>query len=277
MKTLDIIGCGRVGKTLTRLWTQQSVFAVQDVLNRTPESAQHAVSFIGAGRAVEHYADLRTADVYMIATADDQITQCCEALANSGRLAPHSVVFHCSGALPSTALQAATQCGAAVASIHPIRSFADPEQAANEFAGTWCGVEGDSQALALLNAAFSAIGARIAPIHADSKIIYHSAAVFACNYLVTLLDVAVQAYHQSGVPRDVALKMMEPLVHGTIDNVFRIGPADALTGPIARGDMATAEKQAQAVIAWDKEYGKLYEQFVSLTAELAARCNTPKP
>lgn len=276
MRTLNIIGCGRVGKTLARLWTQQAVFAVQDVLNRTSESAQHAVSFIDAGRAVGHYADLRAADVYMIATADDRIAQCCEALANSGRLTPHSVVFHCSGALPSTILQAAVQCGAAVASIHPIRSFADPEQAMNEFAGTWCGVEGDPQALDLLIAAFSAIGAHIAPIHAHNKIIYHSAAVFACNYLATLLDVAVQAYGKAGVPQDVALNMMESLVRGTIDNVFRLGPADALTGPIARGDMATAEKKAQAVAAWDKEYGKLYEQFMSLTVELVARRNAPK-
>ncbi|HEX7635537.1 MAG TPA: DUF2520 domain-containing protein [Noviherbaspirillum sp.] len=276
MKTLNIIGCGRAGKALARLWTQQSIFAVQDVLNRTSESAQHAVSFIGAGRAIEHYADLRVADVYMITTADDQIAQCCEALANAGKLTPESVVFHCSGALPSATLQAAAQCGAAVASIHPIRSFADPEQAANEFAGTWCGAEGDPQALDLLNSAFSAIGARIAQVHAHHKIIYHSAAVFACNYLVTLLDIAVQAYGKAGVPQDAALDMMEPLVRGTIDNVFRIGPAAALNGPIARGDMTTAEKQAQAVAAWDREYGKLYEQFVGLTVELAARRSVPQ-
>jgi len=273
-KTLNIIGCGRVGKTLARLWTRQSSFVVQDILNRSLASARRAVSFIGAGRAVERYADLRTADIYMIAAGDGQIAQCCEELAAAGKLSAHTLVFHCSGALPSSILQAAARNGAAIASVHPIRSFADPEQAANEFAGTYCGVEGDAQALVVLNKAFASIGGRLAPIDAGSKTIYHSAAVFACNYLVTLLDVAIQAYKKSGIPQDTALKLMEPLVRGTLDNVFRIGPADALSGPIARGDIATAENQLRAVHAWNKEYGNLYEQFMKLTADIAARRST---
>jgi predicted short-subunit dehydrogenase-like oxidoreductase (DUF2520 family) len=132
-------------------------------------------------------------------------------------------------------------------------------------------VEGDPQALATLNESFAAIGARMVPIHADCKVIYHAAAVFASNYLVTLLDVALQAYAKSGVPQDVALRMMEPLVRGTLDNVFNVGTVNALTGPIARGDMATADRQVRAVAEWNKDHGKLYEQFVELTKALAAR------
>lgn len=270
-KTLNIIGCGRVGKTLARLWARQSTFVVLDILNRSLASARHAVSFIGAGRAIERYADLRAADIYMIAAADSQIEQCCEELAAAGKFSTHTLVFHCSGALPSSILQAAAHNGAAIASVHPIRSFADPEQAAHEFPGTYCGAEGDAQALAVLNEAFASIGARPVPIDAGSKTIYHSAAVFACNYLVTLLDVAAQAYKKSGIPQDTALKLMEPLVRGTLDNVFRIGPAGALSGPIARGDIATAEKQLMAVRDWNEEYGNLYEQFMKLTGDIAAR------
>ncbi|KIF82603.1 Rossmann-like and DUF2520 domain-containing protein [Noviherbaspirillum autotrophicum] len=269
--TLNIVGCGKLGRTLARLWTDHSVLTVQDVLNQSLESAQQAVSFVGAGQAVADYASLRPADIYMIAATDDRIVPCCEELARAGKLTAHTVVFHCSGALPSGALQAAQQAGAAVASVHPIRSFASPQQAAADFAGTYCGVEGDPQALATLNESFAAIGARMVPIHADCKVIYHAAAVFASNYLVTLLDVALQAYAKSGVPQDVALRMMEPLVRGTLDNVFNVGTVNALTGPIARGDMATADRQARAVAEWNKNHGKLYEQFVELTKALAAR------
>jgi predicted short-subunit dehydrogenase-like oxidoreductase (DUF2520 family) len=207
----------------------------------------------------------------MIAAADDQIAQCCAELARSGRLSADAIVFHCSGALRSMELQPAIKQGAAAASVHPIRSFADPEQIAKDFAGTYCGIEGDPRALDLLGEAFSAIGARMVPIDADFKIVYHSAAVFACNYLATLLDVAQQAYVKSGIPHEAALKLMEPLVRETVDNVFRLGPAQALTGPIARGDVATAVKQYRAVRAWDKRYGALYKRFGKLTAALAAR------
>jgi predicted short-subunit dehydrogenase-like oxidoreductase (DUF2520 family) len=54
-----------------------------------------------------------------------------------------SVVFHCSGALASDRLQAVRAAGGAVASVHPIRSFADPQAVAQAFAGTYCGMEGD--------------------------------------------------------------------------------------------------------------------------------------
>jgi predicted short-subunit dehydrogenase-like oxidoreductase (DUF2520 family) len=270
-KTLSIIGCGNVGKTLGRLWSRNQTFVIQDVLNRSLASSQNAVSFIGSGRAARDFADLRPADIYMIATTDDQILKCCEELAHSGRLATGAVVFHCSGALCSAVLRPAIKNGAAVASVHPIRSFAAPEQVANDFAGTYCGVEGDPRALEMLSEGFSAVGARMVPINADDKTIYHSAAVFACSYLVTLLDVAQQAYAKSGIPPDVALKLMEPLVRETVDNVFRLGPADALTGPIARGDLATVVKQYREVRTWNARYGRLYKQLGKLTAALALR------
>jgi predicted short-subunit dehydrogenase-like oxidoreductase (DUF2520 family) len=270
-KTLTIIGCGKVGKTLGRLWHANGTFVIQDVLNRSLASSHRAASFIGAGRAVRDYAGLLPADIYLIASSDDQLAQCCEDLARSGRITAGTIVFHCSGALASTELQPAAQQGASIASVHPIRSFASPEQVADNFAGTYCGVEGDPRALEVLSEGFSAIGARMVSIDAECKTIYHSAAVFACNYLVTLLDIAQQAYAKSGIPPEVSLKLMEPLVRETVDNVFTLGPADALTGPIARGDLATVVKQYRAVSAWNKRHGRLYRQLGTLTAALAAR------
>ncbi|GAB3550956.1 Rossmann-like and DUF2520 domain-containing protein [Noviherbaspirillum agri] len=270
-KTINIIGAGHVGKTLGRLWTQDMVFAVQDVLNGSLESGARAVAFIGAGRAVADLDQMHPADITLISTPDDRIADCCKALAQAGLIAPGTVVFHCSGALPSSILDPASDCGAAVASIHPVRSFAEPEQAVNDFGGTFCGIEGDQRALDVLQPGFAAVGARLVPIDAAFKTIYHAAAVFASNYLVTLLDVALQAYMKAGVSEEVARQLMEPLVRGTVDNVFRLGPTDALTGPIARGDIATAVKQYRAVNAWDERHGALYKQLGKLTADIAAR------
>jgi predicted short-subunit dehydrogenase-like oxidoreductase (DUF2520 family) len=275
-RTLNIIGCGNVGKTLGRLWALNGSFALQDVLNRSLESATHAVSFMGGGRAVRGYDEMRPADVYMIAASDGQIRGCCDALARSGRLPPEAVVFHCSGALGSIELQSARELGAATASMHPIRSFAEPARVAGNFAGTYCGLEGEQRALDVLSPALSSIGALAVRIDGELKLIYHSAAVFACNYLVTLLDVAQQAYMKSGIPPETALKLMEPLVRETVDNVFRIGPAQALTGPIARRDAATVVRQYRAVSAWNKSYGVVYKQLGRLTAALSRRMERKK-
>jgi len=275
--TLSIIGCGKVGRTLGRLWHDNRTFSLLDILNRSAASAQEASAFIGAGSVAVSYDGLRNADAYLIAAGDDQIAACCSALAAAGKLQPGSVVFHCSGALSSLELATASDRGAAVASIHPIRSFAVPQQVAEHFAGTWCGSEGDAAALAILGPAFSAIGARMVTIRREQKTLYHAAAVFASNYQVTLIDVAQQAYVAAGIAPELALQLIAPLLSESAANAFRLGPAAALTGPIARGDMATVARQYQAVQEWQPQVAGLYQQFATLTADLALRKKNGKP
>lgn len=269
--TLNIIGCGNVGKVLGRLWTDHGTFRIQDVMNRSIESAAAAVDFIGSGHPVHDWSSLRPANVYMIGTPDDQVEAVCAQLTCLANLQAGSIVFHCSGALPSTVLEQAKPRGASVASVHPIRSFANLDVVVSGFAGTCCGIEGDEKAVALLANAFSSIGAHLVPIEVQFKSVYHAAAVFSSNYLVTLLDVAMEAYAKAGIPRAEAMKLMEPLVRGTVDNVFRLGTTEALTGPIARGDLATVLRQYRAVSAWDKRVGSLYKRLGKFTAAIAAR------
>jgi predicted short-subunit dehydrogenase-like oxidoreductase (DUF2520 family) len=268
--TLNIVGAGHVGRTLGRLFHAHGVFAVQDVLTRSPGSAQGAVAFIGAGRALAQASELRPAAVWMLAVGDDQIAPTCAALAANGLL-DGATVFHCSGAKSSGELEAASHAGARVASIHPVRSFADPVAVAAAFEGTWCGIEGDPDALALLSAAFEAIGARLVGIDAAAKTVYHAASVFASNYLVTVLDAALRAYAAAGVPLDVARELARPLASETLANVFRLGAPAALSGPIARGDMATVARQHAALQEWDAPTAGLYDALVEATTKLAER------
>ena len=268
--TLNIVGAGHVGRTLGRLFQAHAVFEIQDVLTRSHASAIDAVTFIGAGRALAQAADLRPAAVWMLAVGDDQIGPACAALAASGLL-DGAVVFHCSGAKASNELAPARQAGARVASIHPVRSFADPAAVAAAFDGTWCGVEGDEQALAILLPAFEGIKARLVAIDPAAKTVYHAASVFAANYLVTVLDAALRAYVAAGVPPEVARELARPLASETLANVFRLGAPAALSGPVARGDMDTVARQQAALRDWDAPTGELYAALVEATHLLAER------
>jgi len=274
--TLNIIGAGHVGRTLGRLFSARGVFALQDVLTRSPASARAAVDFIGAGRAVDAIGTLRPASVWMLAVLDDRIAEVAQQLAASCDL-QGAVVFHCSGAKASVELDALRQAGALAASVHPVRSFADPQQVADAFDGTFCGVEGDEGALALLNPALAAIGARVVGIDARAKTVYHAASVFASNYLVTVLDAALRAYQAAGIPEDVARELARPLATETLANVFRLGPETALSGPIARGDTATVARQQAAVAAWNAPTGTLYEALAAATWDLARRKRAGQP
>jgi predicted short-subunit dehydrogenase-like oxidoreductase (DUF2520 family) len=267
---LNIVGAGHVGRALGRLFHTRGVFEVRDVLTRSQASAQDAVAFIGAGRAVEAIASLRPAAVWMLAVSDDRIADAARQLAASVDVTG-AVVFHCSGAKASAELEPLRVAGALVASVHPVRSFADPRQVADAFDGTFCGVEGDADALAVLRPAFEAIGARVVAIDARAKTVYHAASVFASNYLTTVLDAALRAYQAAGIPEEVARELARPLATETLANVFRLGPETALSGPIARGDATTVARQQAAVEAWDPAAGALYEALAAATWALARR------
>ena len=273
MKTLSIVGAGKVGQVFGRCFQQHGVFSVAQILNRRFATALAATEFIGVEKqvAVAHMKDLNNTEIWMLAVGDDQISSVCETLQQQHLLHANSIVFHCSGSKASTELKAAIACGAAVASVHPISSFADPHQVAENFAGTICSIEGDSRALDVLVPALTAIGAQVAQISAESKLLYHAGSVFASNYLVTLMDTALRAYQAAGIPAELALAMAAPLARQSMENVFSLGTVSALTGPIARGDMQTVARQQAVVTAWDTKAGALYEAFTSPTQALAAR------
>ena len=270
MPVLNIIGCGRVGRALARLWREHGVFDLGDVNDHTAEKSRAAVAFIGGGRACAEIAHMRAADVWLLAPPDDHIAACCNELSGGAALAAGNVVFHCSGALPSGILDAAVARGAAVASVHPLKTFADAAAAAKTFAGTSCAVEGEAAALSVLKPAFERIGANLFQIDASAKTLYHAASVLVCNDLTALLESGARCFEAAGLPRADAMRMVEPLVRETLDNVFRLGTTAALTGPVARGDVEVVKRQLAALSLADPRLDAVYRSLGVIAAGLAA-------
>ena len=269
MKTLNVIGAGRVGRALASLWSEQHTFHVQDVLDGTPEGSLEAVAFIGMGEAAASIAAMRAADEWMITTPDNKIAGCSEALAAARSVRSGDVVFHCSGSLPSSALDSVAALGATVASVHPLKSFADSRVAARTFAGTYCAAEGEGAALDVLLPAFESVGGRVSRIDAQQKTIYHAASVLACNGLAALMETALRCYGKAGLDRDTATQMMAPLARETLENVVGMGAARALTGPIARGDDEVVERHLQTLASWDARIASIYSELGSVAVALA--------
>jgi predicted short-subunit dehydrogenase-like oxidoreductase (DUF2520 family) len=269
MKTLNVIGAGRVGRTLASLWEEKHTFVIQDVLDGTEAGARSAVAFIGDGRPVSGIDMLRHADVWMITTPDRQIAGTAERLADAGLLGPADIVFHCSGSLSSADLSAAAATGALTASVHPLKTFAEPRDAVRTFSGTYCAAEGAEGALLVLQPAFERVGGKVSLIDAQAKVIYHAASVIVCNYLTSLMETGLRCYEQSGIDRETATAMTEPIVRETLENVMQLGPARALTGPIARGDASVVARHLEALDAWDERVASVYRALGTLAVELA--------
>jgi predicted short-subunit dehydrogenase-like oxidoreductase (DUF2520 family) len=272
LKTLNIIGAGRVGRSLAHLWHKSGVFVVQDVLTRSQASADEAVRFIGAGRAVVNMAAMRPADVWMLAVPDGQIKSIAENLSNMLAdivfIASGAIIFHCSGALSSAELQALRDEDSPVASAHCILSFSAPTTAISQFAGTPCALEGDAAALQALQPAFEAIGANCFDIAEKDKILYHAAAVFATNFLPVLQVVAADLWRSSGMPESMIAPLNTSLLQNAVQNIAAQGAAKALTGPAARGDVELVALQGAAVAAWHIQAGAAYAALSQLASQI---------
>ena len=204
---INMIGAGRLGKTIARLITENDAGVIQAVCNQTMASSIDACTFIGCGKPVSDISNaLPPADLTFITTSDGSIETAAMALANAHNLKPGSIVVHCSGALTSQALKALKAHNCPIASVHPMHSFASPDMSVMSFEGTYCAIEGDPAALLTIQSLFSAIGGITYPIHSDRKSLYHASGVMASNYLVTLCDQARQCLERAGVESNMAMK-----------------------------------------------------------------------
>jgi predicted short-subunit dehydrogenase-like oxidoreductase (DUF2520 family) len=267
--TLNVIGCGRVGQTLAALLHQRGQVLVQDLYSRSFSSAEQAAKFVGTGQPVAELADMRAANVWLLSVPDAQVGAAAQALADAqGAKLAGAIVFHNSGFLSAAVLQPLQALGCHVASAHPVLNFASPDTGVRQFAGTPCGLEGDATALVWLHTALTAIGGRCFEIASADKPLYHAAAVFSSNFTVVLQGIAQDAWHSAGVPPELMRPLTEALLKSTVDNVLAMGPAQALTGPAARGDTAVVQAQGEVVKRWNAPAGEMYQTLSELAAQL---------
>lgn len=174
-------------------------------------------------------------------------------------------VGHTSGATPLTALAAAGAAGAATFSLHPLQSIPTPD---TEISGSPCAVAG-SDAVALEVACSLATACGMIPFEVPeaARAAYHAAAAIASNFLVALEESAADALEAAGVAD--ARAVLTPLVLRTAANWSERG-ADALTGPIARGDERTVERHLDALRETAPELVPLYEALAGRTRAIVA-------
>ena len=269
--TLSIIGCGITGRSLGALWRRQQTFKLQELCSRTLDSALSARDFIGAGSVKKSITALSAANVFLISTTDDQIEIAAKELASHCVVRAGDLVFHCSGALTSSALSSLQEQGAWTASVHPIKSFATADSVVESFSGTFCAMEGEQKALNRLKPAFESIGAQVISIAPEKKVLYHASMSLLCNYLCALMDIGLECLESSGMPRDQAKHAIKPLTQETLGNIFSMDTTDALTGPIARGDLQTLKNQIEAIACFAPEHSPLFSALSSQALTIAQR------
>lgn len=243
MLKLGFIGAGTVGTALSIRLNERG-YQVVAVSSRSQSSAEKLAQSVSGCRAVDSGQDVAdAADLIFITTPDDAIA----SVATEVQWHQRQNVVHCSGADSTETLEPARKLGAHVGAFHPLQTFASVKQAIDNIAGSTFAVEAEEPLLNTLKDMATTLDGQWIELKASDKVIYHAAAVIACNYLVTLVKLATDLWQTFDVPPDQATRSLLPLLRGTIHNIDTIGIPQCLTGPIARGDTGTIKKHIDAL------------------------------
>jgi predicted short-subunit dehydrogenase-like oxidoreductase (DUF2520 family) len=264
-----IVGCGRVGNALAK-YLAKAGYVPAGFASKSLTSAKKAAALAGSADFTDQaWEATLKADIVFITTPDGIIKEVCDIIAAKKGFGSGSVILHCSGALTSTILLSAKESGASIGSMHPLQSFASTEYPNNPFSGIVTSVEGDVKATEAASLIASDLGSGCVTIKTEAKILYHASAVVASNYLVTILDLSLKLIHEAGVPADDAFRGLKPLIDGTLSNIGRMGVSEALTGPVARGDVLTIENHLREIGSKTPHLLHLYKILGLYTVEVA--------
>ena len=194
--------------------------------------------------------DVANVDIALLCVADAAIPEV------AARVRPHArLVGHLSGAMPLTDVDF---------SIHPLQTFTGTETP-DVFHGVGAAIAGRTpSAIAAADELARALGTRPFEIDDDHRASYHAAASFASNYVLTLLDAAERLARAAGVSD--ARDLLAPIVRQSIENWQARGAQSALTGPIARGDLATVARQREAAVR--EGLDALFDALAEATREI---------
>gem|GEM_PF-10599 len=240
MQSVRFIGPGRAGRSLAQALGAAG-WHVTGLLGRDDDPTDAASGV----------------DVLVIATPDDAIS----AVAQAVRPDPRCVVVHLAASLGIGALEPHPRRGA----MHPLVPLPTPEIGARRLAqGISFAVAGDPLVCTIVES----LGGRALHVADVDRAAYHAAASIAANHVVALLGQVERVAGTAGLELDAFLD----LTRAALDDVARLGPAHALTGPAARGDWATLERHRQALAAEERPaYNVLVGQALRLAADGAGR------
>ena len=267
--SIGIAGAGAVAQALGRRLREAGA-PVTVVGARDRTRAGRAAAFSGDAVAAVPLADLAThANRILVAVSDDAIPHVASTLAGAGLA--RGLVLHTSGAAGLAALAPLRARGVACGVLHPLQTVPTPERGAHDLEGAAFGVAGDPDAVAWAAELAGLAGGWALPVAEQGLAAYHAAAVLASNASAALIDAAVALMATAGIGRDDALRALGPLGRASMENALRDGPEAALTGPVARGDLATVRTHLAALAPAPASVASLYRAATRQLVELARR------
>ena len=264
-----IVGAGRVAQALGRLLIERGEPVVA-LAARSPDRAARAIRFMGPSVEPVALGDLPgKASRIIIAVTDSAIPPIADALVAAGMT--EGCVLHTSGASDASVLASLGRAGVACGVLHPLQTVPSPERGRDSLVGATFGISGDEPAVSWAMSLVDRVAGTSLRVPREGFAAYHAAAALTGNGTAALVDAALELMAQAGIDRQAALRALAPLGRTSMANVFSVGPENALTGPVARGDLQTIQVHLAALADAAPSVSSLYRAAGLQLVDLATR------
>ena len=242
-----ILGLGRVGESLRHTFAEFGVPTV--VWSRR------------LGTLVEHLRDDPPVkgQTILITVSDPAIDAVAAVLAPF--LDDTQVVLHCAGARAPVRIEGLDACRSGV--LHPIRAIPNGQTSLTH--QVW-GISGGEAAQDRARSVIELLEGEYVQVPREQAVLYHAAMVIAGNFPLALQAVSESVLSTFSAQRDVSRKALQTLHLGALRNVADSSVEAALTGPVARRDLATIQAHLEVLSDVQPELAEWYRRTTILLA-----------
>jgi len=264
---LSIVGPGRVGASLAH-WATEMGSTLRQVAARRADTAQQLVSELGGCASSIEELCTEDDDLLLVTVTDSAISSVAQTLSHRRQA---RVVLHSSGRLDASALACLRDRGSAVGTLHPLMAFPGVSKTVQDARDVVFGVDGDPDATDLATCIARGVGGTAVRVDSDIRPLYHLGATLAAGGVVTLLAAACELARRLGVDPEVGDGYLR-LAQGALEKAASSDSfADAITGPVARGEIAEYEEQISRLRSLDPDLAEIAEKLARRSEILLRR------
>jgi len=237
------IGAGNVANHLAKALSQRG-FEICQIFSRTEASAKSLAEKINTAYTTHLNQLQRDADVYLYAVSDSALPELIEAVH-----LPDALHVHTSGSTSIDVFKNAEHCGV----LYPLQTFSKNKEL--NFAEIPVFIEAGSEtAKDKIYEIARSLTSKLYFMDSEGRRKLHLSAVFACNFVNHLYEIAGELIQETGLD----MQVLRPLIEETAEKIKTLSPREAQTGPAARNDRNIMAEHAK-LLKDKRQLAALYE------------------
>lgn len=213
--------------------------------------ASRIANTLHAGLAVDHYEDLRHAELILIAVPPQDLPDVLEEFRRASLHWTRHVIILCGNRIDTQCLYPLRELGARIGSLDVMDGFEDQRFL----------FEGDRPALQRLKRLVETKGrAKIVEMEERRRAVYEAGLTFANGMAFQLIAAAIETMRGAGLPEKQAAIAVEMALMRAL-RAYVHGGRRGWTGPLAEGDREELSRQYHGLLETNPQLAELYLKF----------------